>query len=171
MAQQLDRDELIELACAGETDVSRSMPPERRYQLACRRVAVTLGRGLTDDERLTLRGLYTPGSKLVEPALADEGVDKLDREVLLELARDAVMRGREEAYGSPESSFTLIAKFWSAFLEIEIGPADVAAMMGLLKIARVRNDPAHEDSWVDLAGYAANGYEVSRDAAKVRGDE
>jgi hypothetical protein len=34
-------------------------------------------------------------------------------------------------------------------------------MLGLLKIARLRANPTHRDSWVDLAGYAACGYEVA----------
>jgi hypothetical protein len=37
--------------------------------------------------------------------------------------------------------------------------ADVAAMLALLKIARLQQSPNHRDSWVDLAGYAACGAE------------
>ena len=39
--------------------------------------------------------------------------------------------------------------------------ADVAMMCALLKIARLQNMPDHEDSWIDLAGYAACGSEVT----------
>ena len=175
MTQQLDRDDLVRLAIAGETEASYDIAPVERYHEACRSVAARIGRDLTDDERLTLHELYTPGSMLVEhgggAAFAPgKSRDKLDREVLLEKACAAVVRGREETYGAPESSFGLIADFWSAYLEVAVKPADVAAMMGLLKIARLRNDPAHEDSWTDLAGYAANGYEVSRGAARNRAD-
>ena len=43
-----------------------------------------------------------------------------------------------------------------------ISPADVAAMMIMLKISRARQTPTHKDSWVDMAGYAACGYEVAQ---------
>ena len=34
-------------------------------------------------------------------------------------------------------------------------------MMALLKIARVKYNPRHADSWVDIAGYAACGAECA----------
>jgi len=37
----------------------------------------------------------------------------------------------------------------------------VAMMMALLKIARIRTGTATEDSFVDLAGYAACGAEIA----------
>jgi hypothetical protein len=33
-------------------------------------------------------------------------------------------------------------------------------MMSLLKISRLSWDPTKRDSWVDLAGYAACGYDI-----------
>lgn len=68
MTKHLKRDDLVKLAHAGETDASRDASPEVRYLMARARVVAHLGRDLTDDEKLTLRGLYTPGSKLVENA-------------------------------------------------------------------------------------------------------
>lgn len=38
---------------------------------------------------------------------------------------------------------------------------DVAMMMALLKIARIRTGTATDDSYVDLAGYAACGAEIN----------
>ena len=40
-------------------------------------------------------------------------------------------------------------------------PEDVAAMMALLKIARLMSNPEHVDSWIDGAGYLACGGEVA----------
>jgi hypothetical protein len=40
---------------------------------------------------------------------------------------------------------------------------DVAMMMALLKIARIQSGTATEDSFVDLAGYAACGGEIATD--------
>jgi hypothetical protein len=37
---------------------------------------------------------------------------------------------------------------------------DVALLMIGMKLARLRHNPSHEDSWVDVAGYAACGMEV-----------
>ena len=39
-------------------------------------------------------------------------------------------------------------------------PHDVAAMLALLKIARIASGHAKADNWVDLAGYAACGGEI-----------
>jgi hypothetical protein len=43
----------------------------------------------------------------------------------------------------------------------DITPTDVANMMILMKMARLMNKSDHEDSWIDIAGYAANGCELS----------
>lgn len=41
-----------------------------------------------------------------------------------------------------------------------VEPEDVAAMMSLLKIARVATGHGKADNWIDLAGYAACGGEI-----------
>lgn len=41
-----------------------------------------------------------------------------------------------------------------------LGPDDVAAMMMLLKIARIATGEPKEDNWIDAAGYAACGGEI-----------
>ena len=89
----------------------------------------------------------------------------MTREECLANAKKCVCGQRERDYGSPEDNFRTIANLWSAYLQAkpdagDILPADVAAMMALLKIARISNSPAHADSWVDLAGYAACGAEI-----------
>jgi hypothetical protein len=40
---------------------------------------------------------------------------------------------------------------------IRIDTIDVAILMALMKVARLIESPGHEDSWTDLAGYAACG--------------
>lgn len=64
----------------------------------------------------------------------------------------------------PERSLEAIARYWNQFLhfedEDELTGADVAAMMVLLKVARLERDPMHRDSWADVAGYAALGCEA-----------
>lgn len=84
----------------------------------------------------------------------------MDRKEVLRYAGEAVLKDRDEQYGSPEDSFAAIAGLWSAYLDIAIMPVDVANMMILLKVARNINKPK-DDNWVDIAGYAACGAEVS----------
>ena len=92
----------------------------------------------------------------------------MTRAECLDHAKDIVLGDREDTYNGPEYSFKAIAELWSTYLNAKgnillqgITPADVAAMMGLLKLARIASSPDHEDSWVDLAGYAACGAEVA----------
>lgn len=84
------------------------------------------------------------------------------REQLLDKAKQTIVGERQNQYGGPEDSFKTIASFWSTYLGREIKPDDVAVMMGLLKIARLKETKNHSDSWVDLAGYAACGYEAAK---------
>jgi len=90
----------------------------------------------------------------------------MNREGALNAAKMAVS-DRPNQYGSPEDNFDRIAALWNAYLQGYTGytpltAPDIAAMMALLKIARILHDPQHADSWIDLAGYAACGAEVSR---------
>ena len=85
------------------------------------------------------------------------------RHRVLSEAEKCVCGEREQDYGEPEDSFKKIGTFWTAYLNyaVKIDAEDVAAMMALLKIARISENPQHMDSWVDLAGYAACGGEIA----------
>ena len=85
------------------------------------------------------------------------------RKRVLREAERCVCGKREQDYGTPEDSFQKIGTFWTAYLNynVKIDAEDVAAMMALLKIARISENPQHMDSWVDLAGYAACGGEIA----------
>lgn len=96
----------------------------------------------------------------------------MKRREILETASACVCGDRDEQYGNPENSFALIARLWNDYLQGGAGlkptpvtmdiisPRDVAAMLALLKIARIRGGQKHADNWVDLAGYAACGGEI-----------
>jgi hypothetical protein len=85
----------------------------------------------------------------------------MTRKEILETAAKCVVGDREEDYGSPEQNFERIAMFWNAYFDsYRISAKDVAAMLALLKIARVASGHAKSDNWVDLAGYAACGGEI-----------
>lgn len=85
----------------------------------------------------------------------------MNREQTLKKAIEMVTGHRETDYGSPEDNFNRIATYWSTHLGMEITAEDVAVMMALLKIARIATGTATDDSWVDLAGYAACGGEIA----------
>ena len=78
----------------------------------------------------------------------------MKRADILEAARVCVCGEREQDYGTPEDSFSLIGKLWTAYMSIEFTTKDVAIMMALLKVARIKNGDKL-DSFIDLAGYAA----------------
>ena len=78
----------------------------------------------------------------------------------LKAAADCVCGSREEEYGSPEDNFAVIAALWTAYTGTAVRPKDVAMMMALLKIARAKAG-SKPDTYVDLAGYAACGAEIS----------
>lgn len=92
----------------------------------------------------------------------------MNRAECLKTAADAVI-ARGTRYGTPEDNFARIARRWSMHLinagiiseGQSLSAHNVAIMMCDLKLARLENDPTHEDSWVDTAGYAACGAEIT----------
>lgn len=91
----------------------------------------------------------------------------MKRTEILEAAKRCVCGDREQDYGSPENDFKIIADLWTAYLGYEVAAVDVAAMLALLKIARISSGHAKEDNWVDLAGYAACGGELETEPVEV----
>lgn len=85
----------------------------------------------------------------------------MNRTECLEEAKRIVNGARQENYGNPESNFKEIAWLWNEYLDIGLEAEDVAIMMILMKIARLKNKKNHVDSWVDICGYAANGCEIT----------
>ena len=115
------------------------------------------------------------GYEVIEPTIGeivekhDEDVKrKLTRADILHAAEKCVCGQREQDYGTPEDNFETIAELWETYLSracvdeaggVYIDATDVAAMMALLKIARIAAGGGKADSWIDLAGYAACGAE------------
>mgnify|MGYP000381944829 CR=1 FL=1 len=87
----------------------------------------------------------------------------MTRESILDQAKQIVMQDRNLDYGSPEDNFRDIADLWNTYLssgnweERQLEPHDVAVMMILVKISRLKTSPSKEDHWVDIAGYSACG--------------
>jgi hypothetical protein len=86
------------------------------------------------------------------------------RKFILEEAQRCVCADREQQYGPPESNFGLIARLWREYLDTDnpISAHDVAIMMAMVKIARIKSGQRKTDNYVDLAGYAACAGELSR---------
>jgi len=68
-------------------------------------------------------------------------------------AHDIINGERLDNYGKPENNFKLIAKFWSEYKGVDFTDVDVAMMMLLLKVARIKTGCGTMDSFVDAAGY------------------
>jgi hypothetical protein len=66
-----------------------------------------------------------------------------------------VIAERSTQYGDARRNMAVIAARWSATLGREITPAQVVLCLLDLKLARLAHDPRHEDSAVDVCGYAA----------------
>lgn len=81
-----------------------------------------------------------------------------NRTRFLMMVNDLITTERVTNYGTPEDSFKDIAKLWSTYLDKNITSNDVSIMMCLLKIARIKNNAQHDDSYLDAAGYLACGY-------------
>jgi hypothetical protein len=101
----------------------------------------------------------------VDRFLAGRGGSESVRRGMLEEAAELVDGDRNASYGDPRQDFSRTASLWTVYLEgrTVIEPHDVAAMMALLKLSRIRWAPGKRDSWVDLAGYAACGWDCARD--------
>lgn len=92
----------------------------------------------------------------------------MKKEQILDKAKELISNERLKHYGPPKENFARIAKIWTAILGTEIRPSHVALCMIGLKIARLQETPNHDDSWIDLAGYAACGSEVSCTSGEVQ---
>lgn len=103
----------------------------------------------------------------------------MNRKEVLTNANKCVNGDREQDYGSPENNFKTIATMWNAYLNNRTGgkivtleAKDVAAMLCLLKVARISSGHSKADNWIDLAGYAACGGELeSNSSAKPEANE
>ena len=95
----------------------------------------------------------------------------MNRKECLEESIKCVCTDRERQYGSPENNFSLIAELWSVYKGENFTAEDVAMMMALLKIARIKAGKRKADNYVDLAGYAACACELRfPDAGKTCDD-
>jgi hypothetical protein len=81
--------------------------------------------------------------------------------VLLDKAA-AILEDRGQAYGAADAAFAAIAARWSITLGRPVSATQVVLCMIDLKLVRLSHDPGHEDSLIDVIGYAALFPEVCR---------
>jgi len=80
---------------------------------------------------------------------------------VLRTAETYVTKDRANEHGNMEDNFKTIAAYWSQHLGTQVTAVDVAIMMALLKIARLRSNAPNFDNWVDGCGYLACGGELT----------
>jgi len=85
----------------------------------------------------------------------------MNRGQILDTAKELVFGARAKEYGPPIANFACIAIMWKEILGINITPAQVAMCMIAIKLTRLMQTEKHDDSWIDIAGYAACGGEVT----------
>jgi len=89
---------------------------------------------------------------------------KTERGRLLAEAAKITEGARGKDYGTPEVNLgQRTADLWDAYLrhrDSEVDGRDVCIMQILVKVARLIESPAHKDSWLDIAAYAAAGWEI-----------
>lgn len=80
----------------------------------------------------------------------------MTREEIIKQVSKCILNDRQNTYGTPENNFQTIANLWNEYLgsDYKITPKDVAVMMLLLKVARMKSSPNHLDNFVDAAGYS-----------------
>jgi hypothetical protein len=86
---------------------------------------------------------------------------QLSGETMLRQAA-SVFADRANQYGEPRAFFVALAKRWSLTLGCDVTPAEVVRCMIDVKLERLGHNPNHQDSIVDVAGFAAVLHEVVR---------
>ena len=56
-------------------------------------------------------------------------------------------------YGDPRENHQRIARMWSAWLGKRITAYEVAVMMTIVKLSRMKGDPVHGDNYEDAVSY------------------
>ena len=95
----------------------------------------------------------------------------MNRSEVLNAARDIVCSDRNIEYGEPEDNFAIIADYWTTYLclrkkiplDFILTPEDVANLMILFKMGRITSGGNTDDSFIDIAGYAACACECKED--------
>lgn len=86
-----------------------------------------------------------------------------------------IIEERQKVYGPPNKNFKNIARMMNAWLiarygeiaTVQFDEIDVVMFNDCQKSCRLAETPKHEDGWVDKAGYAACGRQVTSDVGNT----
>ena len=81
----------------------------------------------------------------------------MNRDEILQTACDLINGDRAKEYGDAYLNHSRIAALWTTYVRSkpdDLTPIDVAMMLVLMKVARSIETPK-DDSFIDIAGYAA----------------
>lgn len=98
--------------------------------------------------------------------MSDDQKDVTPRAEVLREAEQLIVGDRNDTYGTPTQNFTNIADLWNVQFRhllkdgAKFTPADIALALIQVKMARTIAQPKR-DNFVDIAGYAACGYETT----------
>ena len=81
------------------------------------------------------------------------------REEILRKAEGYINGPRAKDYGDSRTNHLRVARLWSVILGQDVTVDQVYLCLVQLKVSRLIETPDHEDSWVDICGYAALGGE------------
>jgi hypothetical protein len=121
-----------------------------------------------DEYRVQLTSGSHKGASLTIMGKSLELADKdpvTPRGAVLREAEKLTTGDRNKTYGSPVENFDVTAAIWTQQLSHKLKPGesftatDVAILAIQLKMARLRTSPGTRDHYVDIAGYAACGWE------------
>lgn len=105
----------------------------------------------------------------IDLPILEEGAVATPREEVLTEAASLIVGDRNKTYGSPTENFKNTADIWNVLLghklRERITPTEVATLMVGLKLARTIAQPKR-DNFVDMAGYAACGWETVEESGE-----
>ena len=85
---------------------------------------------------------------------------------LLEKVGKLISQDRNKDYGDPMDNLSRTCDLVKAYLGerkgTDLEPHDVAVLGILLKVGRLAHDREKDDSWADICGYSAIGFEVMK---------
>ena len=79
----------------------------------------------------------------------------MKRKQALKKAEQLITGDRAKDYGDAYQTHESIAKMWSVLLKKEVSVHDVYRCMIAVKCVRLTHTPKHEDSMIDIIGYAS----------------
>ena len=84
----------------------------------------------------------------------------MNRKEVLRKTESLVNGPRAKEYGDAHENHARIAQMWSVLLDKPVTIQQVYQCMVAVKLARLVVTPNHEDSWIDICGYAGLGGEL-----------